>query len=430
MSEQPINNGVPNRTKGNKDIPLRPRWSGVISQELQVAYMKQVSTFPILTPDEERRWTLLYHDARQNMHDILNNFPLLVLDAMQFLLDSQNTSRLDNYFNFGSTEDDVNDSSLRQQYEYILINLNKIPRNTLAFSPNIKHEHFWKECEKLEPRSLFYDLMLEMLCANENYKTYMDTKHWEIYKPQLDSAKSKMQEASKILVERNLRLVISIASHYAGNGIALADLVQEGNMGLMHSVERFNCMLGHRFTTYASYWIRQAITKYITNHSRIIRMPANTVSLISSIRQTEQHLLNQNGMLPSPEDIAAQLNISATKVRALQKMTQQPLSLQSILDDDTTLEETIPDSSSNSMQETPDSESLQFVLHEVLNILNEREQMVIKLRYGLDDEKRRTLSEISQELGLSSERVRQIENAAIRKLRIPEVIKKLEDFQK
>ena len=226
-----------------------------------------------------------------------------------------------------------------------------------------------------------------------------------------------MREAADKLIEHNLRLVLSIAGRYGISSIPFADLVQEGNMGLMRAVERFNYKLGHRFTTYASYWIRQSISKYLTKHGRIIRMPANTIAMISSIRQVEQRILTETGEIPSADEIAKELGVSATKVRALQRMTQQPISLQSSVDEDTTLEENIADTHSISPDEVLDGQSMRTALYEAMKGLDEREQRILRLRFGLDDEQPMKLADVSALIGVSSERVRQIESKALRKIR-------------
>ncbi|MBR0457976.1 MAG: sigma-70 family RNA polymerase sigma factor [Victivallales bacterium] len=410
----------------------RPHWNGSLGQELKSSYIQKIATFPILSQSEELSLAKQYAEARTALYNHLHKHPALLLAVLQEMLAKQSQIRVGNYFSAGGEMvDGEDDIGVRDQFEETVNRVSKLagPRGLPATCAVKPDGPFWKAMLPLRPRSPFYHLCLDILQDKEQRGQFVTPEQWEKLSPKLNALQEEMKSAMNTLVERNLRLVISIASHYIGSGIPLSDLVQEGNIGLMRAVERFDYHRGHRFTTYASYWIRQAITRNITNHSRIIRMPANTVKQISQIRAAEQRALNATGELPTVEEIAQETGLSPAKVRALQKMSQQPLSLQSILNEDSTLEDAIPDQSALTPNESADQSSLRETIAHMLETLDEREQKIIRMRFGLDSSEAKTLAEISNEIGLSSERIRQIEIAALQKMRISGAMELSDGYQ-
>ncbi len=293
----------------------------------------------------------------------------------------------------------------------------------MAPATQMQDNIFWESLEPLRLRDIFYDACLNTIFDDGLRPSFVSADDWSQQAPVINQLCAAMQEAKGILVERNLRLVISIAGNFLGSGIPLADLVQEGNLGLLRTVEKFDYRLGHRFGTYASYWIRQAITRHLTNHGRVIRMPANTVQQINQINRMEQELLQKNGLLPSMEEIAEELNMAPARVRALRKMSQQPLSLHMIMNEDSTLEDMIADTVTPNPREAARQKGLQDSIKMALDNLDERERTIITLRFGLYGTECHTLAQLSQILQLTSERIRQIEAAAIQKLRQPDNLK-------
>ncbi len=412
------------RTKTHNDVRVRSYFSGCISHELEATYMHQVSKYPILTQEEEVKWTTLHYDCRQRLHAIVEQYPLLIMSVLNTLLLTQNRMKLEHYFNFGILIDEGSDQSQKVLFLKTVSDITNL--NTSIFSqgnavPSAKKAAFSKAFSKLSPKNAFYQLCIEKLMDESVNAYFVSPEKWTLLKPEIEQLLTQMNEAAKTLIEHNLRLVISIAAHYVGTSISLADLVQEGNIGLMRAVDKFDHRLGHRFTTYASYWIRQSITKYITNHSRIIRMPANTVAQIASIKQAEQHYLTETGKMPTPEELASLVKMSATKIVALQKMVQQPLSLHAMIDDNNTLEDNIADPNSQSPDVAMDMLSMRSSLDAMLSMLDERERVIIQLNFGLGDGKCLTLAEISKKLGVSSERVRQIKTIALQKMRLSDM---------
>ena len=292
------------------------------------------------------------------------------------------------------------------------------------------------EVEEIPQENIEEELLAESTILDDPVKLYLK----EIGRVPLLSAEEEIdlairinqgdERAKKRLTEANLRLVVSIAKRYVGRGMHFLDLIQEGNVGLIKAVEKFDHTKGFKFSTYATWWIRQAITRAIADQARTIRIPVHMVETINKVKKVSSQLLHENGHEPSAEEIAERLDMPVDKVREIMRVAQEPVSLETPIgeEEDSHLGDFIPDEEAPVPAEAASQTLLKEQLADVLKTLTPREEKVLRLRFGLEDGRPRTLEEVGKEFNVTRERIRQIEAKALRKLRHPSRSKKLRDF--
>ena len=336
---------------------------------------------------------------------------------------------------YGELATELTDATPNQM-EQVFDAIEKIGINLNEDFEDEPDEEDLKEVEDLNIEEAFDDTSFEGINLDDPVRMYLR----EIgripllsYEEETELAKKVLkgdEEAKQKLAEANLRLVVSIAKKYVGRGMLFLDLIQEGNMGLIKAVEKFDYTKGFKFSTYATWWIRQAITRAIADQARTIRIPVHMVETINKLIRTSRHLLQQMGREPTPEELAKELDMSVEKVQEIQKIAQDPVSLETPIgeEDDSHLGDFIQDDDSPAPQDVAAYTLLREQLEEVMGTLTPREAKVLRLRFGLDDGKARTLEEVGKEFDVTSERIRQIEAKALRKLRHPSRSKKLKDY--
>ena len=281
-----------------------------------------------------------------------------------------------------------------------------------------------------------YDQLLKEVSMDDPVKMYLkDIGKVPLLQPEEETELARRmmdgdEQAKQLLSEANLRLVVSIAKRYMGRGMQFLDLIQEGNLGLMKAVEKFDYQKGFKFSTYATWWIRQAITRAIADQARTIRIPVHMVETINKLIRVSRRLLQELGREPTPEEIANEMQIPEERVREIQKIAQDPVSLETPIgeEEDTRLSDFIEDESSAAPTDAVSYTMLKEQMLSVLDTLTPREEKVLRLRYGLDDGRPRTLEEVGKEFNVTRERIRQIEAKALRKLRHPSRSKRLRDY--
>ncbi len=421
MSESEHNN--PDNLYADDDSQQRDLGGFYQNFESQASYMRDVSKISMLSANEVLVWAQKISESRERIRLIIGEFPLVILQQLRELRDSSETGRLPGgmIINDG---DELTVQSGRELLEELIKWASQHQENFLkwqAKSPamDIFRNEFDRRLKSIGLRDRFFEACVEKVLRPENSPPASEFAELDAEVKALSDADKECRQAKNVLVEANLRLVFSVAKHYATGLLPFQDLIQEGNIGLMRAVETFNYKLGHRFSTYATYWIRQAIGRAVALQGRSIRMPINTLRQLSKIRQCERELLLQNGRVPEAHEIAAKLELSTAKVNALIKMAQQPISLHSIRADNQELGDTISDEKSPHPREQVDFESLKDTVRDALNTLEDKEKEVIIRRFGLEDHACETLEQIGKRLNLTSERIRQIEAGALRKLRDP-----------
>ena len=337
------------------------------------------------------------------------------------------------YGELASELDDVNQEQIEKVFDAMEKMGVDVLKDDFEDEPN---EEDLKEVQDLKLDEITQDDTFEGINVDDPVRMYLrEIGRIKLlsYDQELELAKKILEDdedAKQELAEANLRLVVSIAKKYVGRGMLFLDLIQEGNMGLIKAVEKFDYTKGFKFSTYATWWIRQSITRAIADQARTIRIPVHMVETINKLIRTSRHLLQKLGREPSPEELSAELDMPVEKVMEIQKIAQDPVSLETPIgeEDDSHLGDFIQDDDSPAPQDAAAYTMLKEQLDEVMSTLTPREAKVLRLRFGLDDGKARTLEEVGKEFDVTRERIRQIEAKALRKLRHPSRSKKLKDY--
>ncbi len=425
-------------------------------------YFRQMAETPLLSCEEELYFTKLHSDAINSFRENLYGFGYVALDHV-LIIEEATVESLDNYFNINISADNNSNSPAASVFlkfsgwkESIKRDYAELKESFLAGGKNTEKlrgilvQNLISHHVQSDYLDEWYDVAGEyygqLSTAKVTGKAAISAPLWKIIEEKIlmnkEDFRVRMQTLKKFreqaelarrkILEGNLRLVVSIAKRYHSKGLPITDLIQEGNMGLMKAVDKFNHTLGHRFSTYATWWIKQAVSRAIADQSRIIRIPAHMVATINKMFHEEQRFLQKNGKEPTPEELAAILEMPKERIRALRKMAQQTLSLQAPVGDEgeSILQDLIVDSESDSPSDNISFEMLKDRIKETLGTLSEREQQVLMMRFGLTGEKEKTLEELGAHFNVTRERIRQIEIKAIEKLRHPERKKLLDGYYK
>jgi RNA polymerase sigma factor (sigma-70 family) len=402
------------------------------NEDLVGAYMRQIGSIPRLTHEEEFYYAKTYNEARVSLQKSLSKMPGILLQSLDEKKHVDHAGRKHGHFSLekGSVHSiDTIKELLRDALGKIYIMLKEGYKESLA-TRDLIFDTVSTQIRPFKFTCTFYSNTLDRiknLTTDEQIKTVslLSVEDFQIERKAAITAFKEMERSCQSIVEGNLRLVVSIAKKYSKNSTHFLDLIQEGNIGLISAVEKFEYSLGYSFSTYATWWIRQAITRAKMDLIRTVRLPANMVNQINQIQKAEQELLQEGGAKPSTEDVAEKVGLTASKVRALIKMTQQPVSMQTAVNDsdNTEMSNFIPDQDGDSPDEFAAHSLLVDSLKEVLETLNEREKKILEMRFGLNDGTFHTLEDVGKVFSISRERIRQIELAAIKKLRQPDRMK-------
>ena len=411
-----------------------------IAQDALQAYLNDISHLPLLSKAEEQHWAKQYAESRKRMEAIIDCFPQVFIHTLKELSAAAESRDLTEFIDVRpSGETDLGDESSRQRLVVQVIRhiLDDEASLVKALSQGRHRETTTEHPSGYNTglSALLYDSLRPFGRVRFMPRFYSEcidhfiNGEWPAGKgpaaaetqrrlrQEMREELARSQEAMKALVEGNLRLVIYVVHGFNTTRVQVADLIQEGNMGLIRAVELFEYQRGHRFSTYACYWIRQSVIRALAMNCRTIKIPPYVLHTLSRIRRAEQELLQANGEIPSPELLATHLQMSLPRIRALQRMAMQPISLQALGNDERDWSELLSDRHRDESAAHNASASLHSYLNSVLAELPEREQEILVRRFGLNGNATETLEQIAASFGLSSERIRQLEAAALHKLR-------------